>query len=307
MEYLSIKDMFKIGVGPSSSHTLGPWLAALEWSQQIDPESNFLRLYVRLFGSLSLTGIGHATDKAIILGLSGYKPDEILPEQIDHCLDYVINSKSIPLPSGASIPFDPETDIVFEREFLDFHANGMSFHIINVQGQETSQIYYSVGGGFICRGGESNLTVQDYHHPYPIDKAKDLENYCAKEGMSIYEIVMANELTYMSQLEFESYLLKIWDVMLDSIYRGCHKDGLLPGGLDVMRRASKVYRKLYPHTDYMDKYSWLEKLKIREFNVSSIFKWVSCFALAVNEENASLGRVVTAPTNGTIVLPGIKK
>ncbi|NNF36630.1 MAG: L-serine ammonia-lyase, partial [Saprospiraceae bacterium] len=156
------------------------------------------------------------------------------------------------------------------------------------------------------KGEELTLTGEHSKHPYPIEKATDLERYCNDTGKSIYEVVRANEMSYMSEEAFRSYLMKIWDVMLDSMYRGCHTEGVLPGGLNVGRRAPVMYKKMYRDRIYKNRKDWLECLKHCDFTVSSIFKWVSCFALAVNEENADMGRVVTAPTNGSAgVVPAV--
>ena len=299
--------MFKIGVGPSSSHTLGPWKAALEWIGSLPREASYLRIYVELYGSLSYTGKGHATDIAVILGLMGKNPELITSDEVEAAIQSIELNKRLVFPGDNSVGFDKNEDIIFCKEFLPFHPNALIFYAIDDHGSTYSATYYSIGGGFISRGEtEEGLHMVNDKHPYPIEKAKDLENYCRESGKSIYELVKENELSYMSEHEFRSYLLKIWDVMLDSMFRGCHKEGILPGGLDVVRRAPKMYQKMFQHGAYKDRYEWLECLKHCDFTVSTIFKWVSCFALSVNEENADMGRVVTAPTNGSAgVVPAV--
>ncbi len=306
MEYLSVKDMFKIGVGPSSSHTLGPWKAALEWISSLSRDDKYLRIYVELYGSLCYTGKGHATDTAIVLGLFGEDPETISREQIDQLLHKLDQDKMLTLPNKVKVEFDKDIDIIFKKEFLDFHPNAMIFHAIDDRGVHQSETYYSIGGGFISRGDELG-SISDYrHHPFPIDKAKDLELYCQNTGKNTYELVRENELSYMKEEEFRSYLLKIWDVMLDSMFRGCHTEGILPGGLNVVRRSPAMYKRMFQYGTYKDRYEWMECLRQCDFTVSTIFKWVSCFALAVNEENADMGRVVTAPTNGSAgVVPSV--
>jgi len=306
MEYLSVKDMFKVGVGPSSSHTLGPWKAALEWITALPKDVSYLRVYVELYGSLSYTGKGHATDIAVVMGLLGKNPELITGDEVSECIDLIDEKKSLIIPGIITIPFDRNEDIIFMKEFLDFHPNAMILYAIDDSGKQHASTYYSIGGGFITKGEEITLSSTHSKHPFPIEKATDLERYCDDNGKSIYEIVRDNEMSYMSEEAFRSYLIKIWDVMLDSMYRGCHTEGVLPGGLNVGRRAPVMYKKMYRDRVYKNRNEWLECLKYCDFTVSSIFKWVSCFALAVNEENADMGRVVTAPTNGSAgVVPAV--
>jgi L-serine dehydratase len=307
MDYLSVKDMFKIGIGPSSSHTLGPWRAAQDWVNGLDKDQSYLRIYIKLYGSLSLTGKGHATDKAILLGLSGKDPVTVTSSEMDEAIQFICTEKTLTLGNGGVVDFDPEVDIIYEQHFLDFHANAMSFHCIDGLGREASECYYSIGGGFITKENDGQLiSSMPAIHPYPINRSIDLAGFCLHNNKSIAEIVRANELSYMSSQELDDYLLRIWDVMLDSMYRGCHTPGKLPGGLDVLRRAPGIYQKLYNKGDYSNRHEWLKKMQSCDFSISSIFKWISCFAMAVNEENAAMGRVVTAPTNGSAgVIPAV--
>ncbi|NNF32701.1 MAG: L-serine ammonia-lyase, partial [Saprospiraceae bacterium] len=187
MEYLSVKDMFKVGVGPSSSHTLGPWKAALEWITVLPKDISYLRVYVELYGSLSYTGKGHATDIAVVLGLLGKNPELITGDEVSECIEAIDEGGSLIMPGGATVPFDRNEDIIFKKEFLDFHPNAMTLYAIDDSGKQHYSTYYSIGGGFINKGEELTLTGEHSKHPYPIEKATDLERYCNDTGKSIYE------------------------------------------------------------------------------------------------------------------------
>ncbi len=306
MDYLSVRDMFKIGVGPSSSHTLGPWKAALHWIGHTDHIDKVHTIQIKLYGSLSLTGKGHATDKAIILGLSGLDPASVTSDQIQKTLHDVFHNKRLELDGRVEIEFDENEDIVFTTEFLDFHANALSITSLNHEGYTREEVYYSLGGGFISQGEGKEESIGDQKHPFPITRGNELLKYCKDHDLSIAEVVMANEMAYFSREEIENYLLKIWDVMLHSMYRGCHAEGVLPGGLEVKRRASRLLKNVMTPAYYTDTNDWIQALKGTEVTIHSIFKWVSAFAIAVNEENAAMGRVVTAPTNGSAgVIPAV--
>lgn len=309
MECISVFDMLKIGVGPSSSHTLGPWRAAEQFVKELRQNNLIdavISIQVNLYGSLSLTGKGHATDLAIMLGLSGADPEYIPVESIDVIISAIKNKKEIFLGNEILIPFCFETDIVFNRNFLPFHANGLTFTAIT-DTETFSETYYSIGGGFVIK-------EQDDHHkeallhtfPFPTEKADELLNYCRSENKKISEIVFENEKTMRSETEIHDGLLRIWDTMLECMYIGCHSEGILPGGLNVKRRAYDMHKNLIGVLPYEDPYSWLQIIRQTEVKFRQILKWVSCFALAVNEVNASLGRVVTAPTNGSAgVIPAV--
>ena len=311
MECISVFDMLKIGVGPSSSHTLGPWRAAEQFLLEIR-ERNLIdtinRIKVDLYGSLSLTGHGHATDLAVMLGLSGADPEYIPVESIDVIISAIKNKKEIFLGNEIIIPFDAETDIVFNKNFLPFHANGLTFTVYT-DATEYSSTFYSIGGGFVVKedrehAKENKETKGAF--PYPIDKAEELLAYCKKENKKISEIVFENEKSMRSEHEIHSELMRIWDTMLECMYIGCHTEGTLPGGLNVRRRAYDMHKNLIGVLPYDNPYSWLQIIRQTEVKFRQILKWVSCFALAVNEVNASLGRVVTAPTNGSAgVIPAV--
>jgi L-serine dehydratase len=309
MECISVFDMLKIGVGPSSSHTLGPWRAAEQFVKELRQNNLIdavISIQVNLYGSLSLTGKGHATDLAIMLGLSGADPEYIPVESIDVIISAIKNKKEIFLGNEILIPFCFETDIVFNRNFLPFHANGLTFTAIT-DTETFSETYYSIGGGFVIKEQEDHHKEALLHtFPFPTEKADELLNYCRSENKKISEIVFENEKTMRSETEIHDGLLRIWDTMLECMYIGCHSEGILPGGLNVKRRAYDMHKNLIGVLPYEDPYSWLQIIRQTEVKFRQILKWVSCFALAVNEVNASLGRVVTAPTNGSAgVIPAV--
>lgn len=309
MESISVFDVLKIGVGPSSSHTLGPWRAAQKFLCLLDEQKKLDQvsaLTVELYGSLSLTGKGHATDYAVMLGLSGEDPEYIKVNRIDAIVAEIKSSRLLNLNGQRMIPFDPEKDIVFNRNFLPFHANGMTLkaHLGSTVMEET---YYSVGGGFIVQENQQESAQSGRRlFPYPVVKATELLEHCAATGKSISEIVMENEKAIRPEEEVNSELIRIWSTMLECMYTGCHEEGILPGGLNVKRRAFDIHQNLKSELPYANPQEWLEVIRKTEVKFRQILKWVSCFALAVNEVNASLGRVVTAPTNGSAgVIPAV--
>jgi len=310
MEYISVFDMLKIGVGPSSSHTLGPWRAAENWIIELKAANLFddiTSIQVDLYGSLSLTGKGHATDLAVLLGLYGADPETIPTESIPIIVNTIKERSILPLNQEKAIPFTPSTDIVFNSTFLPFHANGIKFSAI-VNHKIFESTFYSIGGGFVVKEEESHA---DSDHPirifpFPVNKATDLIHFCHQEQKKISQIVQMNEELLRSPEEIEFELHRIWDTMLECMYIGCHTTGILPGGLNVKRRAFHIHEKLKGDLPYSSPKDWLQKIRKTEVKFREIFKWVSCFALAVNEVNASLGRVVTAPTNGSAgVIPAV--
>ena len=307
MENISVFDMLKIGVGPSSSHTLGPWKAAERWIselQALDIFDKVERVKVDLFGSLSLTGKGHYTDVATVLGLNGDDPITIPTNNINSIINNIREKKKINFGDKRDLNFDMDSDIVFNREFLDFHPNGIKFTAY-YGGLEFETYYFSIGGGFVIKKDEK-LSNQTKTLPHPIQKATDLLKYCKSSGKSISEIVMENELSWQSENEIEMYAMKIWAVMQDCVYDGCHTEGILPGGLNVRRRASIIYKSLIGDSTYSSRSEWMEVIKNKSSDNQDIFSWISLFALAVNEVNASLGRVVTSPTNGSSgVIPAV--
>ncbi len=312
MECISVFDMLKIGVGPSSSHTLGPWRAAERWIQLLKDEVLFPRttkIKVDLYGSLSLTGKGHATDLAVVLGLSGQDPEYVPTESIPKRIAEVKDQNSLNFNGELQLPFNFDEDIVFNRNFLPFHANGIRFTAFENDAVISEEHYYSIGGGFVVQEARVHAKENRAIHatfPFPIQTAKELETYCKNEDKKISEIVWDNELSLRSEEEINAELKRIWDTMLECMYIGCHTEGKLPGGLNVRRRAFDMHKKLKGEKDYNCMNEWIPAIRNTEVKFRQILKWVSCFALSVNEVNASLGRVVTAPTNGSAgVIPAV--
>lgn len=311
-ECISVFDMLKIGVGPSSSHTLGPWRAAERFLEELKDEAileDITRVKVDLYGSLSLTGKGHATDLAVMLGLSGQDPEYIPVEDIAGIIKKIETTSEINLGNQKVIPFYFLQDIVFNKDFLPFHANGLKFTAYKSDNSEYESTFYSIGGGFVVKEERINAKLKEVikcAFPYPIQKAAELLNYTISENKSISEIVYENEISMRPEAEVHSELMRIWNTMLECMYIGCHSEGILPGGLHVRRRAFDMHQNLIGLSNYNDPQSWLEEIRKTEVKFRQILKWVSCFALAVNEVNASLGRVVTAPTNGSSgVIPAV--
>ena len=305
MERISVFDIFKIGIGPSSSHTMGPWRAAQRFLKEIDL-AQVASVQVELFGSLAKTGKGHGTDLAVLLGLNGDDPVTIPVEAVQTNFQQIHTTKKIRLAGRYEIPFDPDQDVIFHfDQALPYHANGLIFRAFYQNGAGASHIYYSVGGGFVVKEGEQDQTAETLL-PFPIDLGGELRDWCVQEDQNVSEIVFRNELTWRPAAQISSDLMNIWLVMRDCIYKGCHTDGILPGGLDVARRAAPLNRKLLENKPYHDVNDWIRQISRGGHTFQNILKWVSCFALAVNEENAAFGRVVTAPTNGAAgVIPAV--
>ena len=302
--------MFKIGVGPSSSHTLGPWRAAQQFLLSLESAGDLFQvrsLRVLLYGSLAKTGKGHGTDVAIQLGLSGEDPVTFDVDNIQPKIHDIASMRKLVLLGKHEIDFDPREDIDFLfSETLPFHPNAMTFLVSLNNGGQHADTYYSVGGGFVKREGEEKNPSGETQLPFPVDKADDLLHWCRKTGLSISEVVLENEGAWRSEAETKSGLLRIWQVMKDCTYRGCHTSGILPGGLNVTRRAKELNKKLLKDAVYNDYDGWIAAIRKGGNDFKYILDWVSCFALAVNEENASFGRVVTAPTNGAAgVIPAV--
>lgn len=311
MHRISVFDMLKIGIGPSSSHTLGPWRAAQRFLQALDSTnmmSQICRLQVELFGSLALTGKGHGTDIAILLGLSGTDPESIPLDHVQRIPQQIRNNHRLRLNGKNEIPFDVEVDIKYFRDqVLPAHTNGMKFISYSNTGEILNQIvYYSIGGGFVITDGEN--AADDHQTPleFPIDTAADLKNHCVVNNARICEVVMRNELCLRSAEQIQREILRIWLVMRESIYRGCCTEGRLPGGLNVKRRAAQLAKNLMDAQMPESSEQWVMYLKSLKLNFTRTLKWIGCFAIAVNEENASFGRIVTAPTNGAAgVIPAV--
>jgi L-serine dehydratase len=309
MESISVLDMFKIGVGPSSSHTLGPWKACTRFLEKYSGSlSGVKRLEIQLYGSLAKTGKGHGTDVALLLGLTGKDPVTFDVDQIDHTIETIRSEKKLLLNGQYEISFDPDHQIHFlKNEILPFHPNALRFVCELNDSTLIRETYYSVGGGFVVQeGADDRSETDDVPLPYPIDSAADLSKWCRETGLPISGVVAENEKGWRTEEETRKEVLKIWDVMSKCIYRGCHTEGYLPGGLQVMRRASMLNKRLLDQKSYSDYHEWREAIRNGGEGFAYILDWVSCFALAVNEENASFSRVVTAPTNGAAgVIPAV--
>ncbi|MBG9377819.1 L-serine ammonia-lyase [Panacibacter sp. DH6] len=309
-ESISVFDMFKIGVGPSSSHTLGPWRAALRFLDTLQAGyrlEDVLDVQVLLYGSLAKTGKGHGTDIAVILGLCGDDPVTIDVNSITPKIQDINTTNKMLLAGKVTIDFEPVTDVAFLfSESLPFHPNGLTFLAQFNNGDSISETYYSIGGGFVVKEGEGNNRDASVELPFPVNTANDLLHWCIKTGLSIHEVVMENEHAWRGEQSTKDGVLQIWQTMRACMYRGCHNKGELPGGLHVRRRAFDLNKKLIGGQSYNNYESWIEAIRNGGNSFQYILDWVSCFALAVNEENAAFGRVVTAPTNGAAgVIPAV--
>ncbi|MCU0431416.1 MAG: L-serine ammonia-lyase [Cytophagaceae bacterium] len=301
--YISVFDMLKVGIGPSSSHTLGPWQAARKFIQSLtkQPLGTLLEIQVHIYGSLALTGKGHASDKAILLGLSGLDPATSELARIQdiaarHEIELQISESTFCFSLLKNLHFHPDTQ-------LPFHPNGM--RMLAVGREETwEQVYYSIGGGFVVQENEVHSS-HSQKVPFPCNNSTDLLKACLQAGCSISELVWQNECALRSEEEIQHGLQHLWQVMKESAYVGCHTEGILPGGLQVKRRAAALNKQLLRNHSYTHADEWLEAMKEgRDFR--KVLTRISCLAMAVNEVNASMGRIVTAPTNGSAgVLPAV--
>lgn len=311
IQRISVFDMFKIGVGPSSSHTLGPWRAAQRFLEELTAQgtlANVSSIGVDVFGSLAKTGKGHGTPIALQLGLTGEDPETIEVAQIGAKIASIAAAGSLRLAGRYPVPFRADDDLRFRPDQkLDFHPNALRFTAHFLNGSTHSAEYYSVGGGFVVSAIEEQPSASDMKAlPYPVNTASKLLEFCAHEQCSISELVMRNELSCRSKTDVQTGLDRIWNTMLESIYRGCHTQGELPGGLRVRRRATNMSCQLLEETDKLPLQDWLNAIRRQWRPMQNILNWVSCFALAVNEENAAFGRIVTAPTNGAAgVVPAV--
>ena len=298
---LSVFDLFKIGIGPSSSHTVGPMRAAWRFADGLQRDELLAAtasLRVELYGSLGATGKGHGSDKAVLLGLEGEQPESVDTDSIPARLATIRERGELQLLGRHPIPFDSKTQLAFIRRPLPFHPNGMVFRAFDAAGlQLRSREYYSVGGGFVVdeQAAGSDRIVEDATVlAYPFHSAAELLDHCAAQDMSISQLMLANEAAWRPEEETRDGLLRIWQVMQDCVDAGCRTEGVMPGGLKVRRRAAGLYRQLSEHPE----------ANLRD--ALNVLDWVDLYALAVNEENASGGRVVTAPTNGAAgIIPAL--
>ena len=306
---VSVFDLFKIGIGPSSSHTVGPMIAARQFSCHLQATVGLAAVHhvvAELFGSLSATGIGHGTDTAVLLGLAGHEPDTIDPDQIVPTVAQIRSSQRLPLLGEHSIPWIDKEHMLLRRKSLPRHPNGLCFRAFDAQGQEIAvREYYSIGGGFVVdeqgqrvtNPGAAAASGSQGHGqglPYPYSTGAELLAQCRATGRTVAQLMTANEQHWRSPAEVRRQLLAIWQTMAGAVQRGCASTGTLPGPMHVRRRAAELHKKLSrsPEAALRDPLSMLD--------------WVNLYAMAVNEENAAGGRVVTAPTNGAAgVIPAV--
>ncbi len=306
---VSVFDLFKIGIGPSSSHTVGPMIAARQFACHVRDTVGLAAVHqvsVELFGSLSATGVGHGTDRAVLLGLAGHEPDHIDPDQIAPVIAQIRQSGTLALLGEHAVPFVEKDHLLFRRKSLPLHPNGMAFHAQDAQGNDVAmREYYSVGGGFVVdAAGQRVLNTpastgtdtagHGQGLPHPFRTGAELLAQCRTTGLTVAQLMTANEQHWRSPAEVRRQLLAIWQTMAGAVQRGCASTGTLPGPMHVRRRAAELHKNLSrsPEAALRDPLSMLD--------------WVNLYAMAVNEENAAGGRVVTAPTNGAAgVIPAV--
>ncbi|HEY2295605.1 MAG TPA: L-serine ammonia-lyase [Thermoanaerobaculia bacterium] len=299
---ISVFDLFTIGIGPSSSHTVGPMRAAHRFAERLEHEGlldRTARVRVELFGSLALTGKGHGTDRAVLMGLEGETPEAIDPDGVIPRLAAIRQEGRLALLGRHAVPFREKEDLIFNRrELLPLHSNGMRFTAWDLEGTEIDhRIYYSVGGGFVVNEGatgEGRLVEDSTELPYPFHSGQELLEICEANGLTLWELMLENEKVWRAEGAIRAGLLRIWEAMQRCVERGCRQTGVLPGSLRVPRRAPSLCEELRARPE--------EALK----DPLIVLDWVNLFALAVNEENAAGGRVVTAPTNGAAgIVPAV--
>jgi len=298
---VSVFDLFKIGIGPSSSHTVGPMKAARLFALRLEADGllpKVAAVRTELFGSLGATGKGHGTDKAVILGLMGETPEAVDTTTVQPRIDAIRSAQQLDLLGCHPVSFVEKQHILFRRSALPYHPNGMTFAALSAAGAFLdAATYYSVGGGFVVDStatGADRIKEDDTDLPYPFDSAEELLAICKATGMPISQVMLENELAWRSEDAVRAGLLRIWDVMQDCVQRGVTSEGILPGGMKVKRRAAEIYQKLVsrPEANLQDPLT--------------VMDWVNVYAIAVNEENAWGGRVVTAPTNGAAgIIPAV--
>ena len=298
---ISVFDLFKIGIGPSSSHTVGPMRAAGLFVQALGERgllAEVRRVEVRLYGSLSATGVGHGSDNAVLMGLMGEWPDSIDPASIGPRIAAVRDSGSLLLAGECALAFDWARDLLLLEENLPYHPNAMTLVAEGASGELHRDTYYSIGGGFVVDAAQAASGVLDQDQtllPYEFSSAVELLELCQTHGLRVSELMMANEKAWRSEAEIRQGLMRLWQAMRDCVDNGLRHEGILPGGLNVKRRAAKLHRSLQE----------LGKPNVIGSTLSGM-EWVNLFALAVNEENAAGGRMVTAPTNGAAgIIPAV--
>ena len=298
---ISVFDLFKIGVGPSSSHTVGPMRAGALFAQRLVDEGlleQVKRVEVRLYGSLSATGVGHGTDRATLIGLMGEWPDRVDPAAVEPRIEALRNERQLLLAGRQAIHFDWQEDLLLLDESLPYHPNAMTLTAFGATGEVAEATYYSIGGGFVVDAAQAASGVLDNDTtelPYEFSSGAELLQLCRSHGLGVAELMLANEKSWRSEEEIRSGLLRIWNVMRECVQNGLTNEGILPGGLKVRRRAARLHQSLQA----------IGKPNVIGSTLSAM-EWVNLFALAVNEENAAGGRMVTAPTNGAAgIIPAV--
>ncbi len=313
MPAISIQDIFKISLGPSSSHTIGPWRVALDFIKDLEQKQKLpkvKKIQIILWNSLAKTGIGHGADKGILLGLSGESFTTINPQTIAKKVEKIQQQGIIYLAKKFKINFSVKRDLIFKLKLSPKkHPNQIDIQATIQDDQEEKIIkatYYSVGGGFIEKKNDKKIITLRKKIPYPIEKANEIIHYHKKHHLNLTEIILANELANVSPQALKKFINQIADAMIHSIYEGCHTSGILPGGLNVNRRASSLNRKLLKDQKYQNVQEWITVLQKQKKDFRRVNQFITCFALAVNEVNAAMGRIVTAPTNGAAgVIPAV--
>ncbi len=300
---ISVFDLFSIGVGPSSSHTVGPMIAGHAFVEQLELQhllDKTQHIEIELYGSLALTGKGHATDLAVLNGLSGFTPETVEPKSIKPLVEQISTSHLITLNQKHTIPFNVKEDLkFFQKAYLPKHSNGMIIKAYDNQHQLIlSETYYSIGGGFVVTDQEFDTPkVEKNPPPFPFHSGQELLDLCKSNHLSITELMLKNEMTWRTHDEIIAGIQHISDVMLNCIQDGCSHSGILPGGLNIKRRAPDLYQKLLDEQGVKTKYEH-----------SDVLSRLNLYAMAVNEENAAGGRIVTAPTNGAAgIIPAVLK
>ena len=282
MEKISVFEIFKIGIGPSSSHSMGPWNAAKDFLHLVEQKkkelNNIKSIDIELYGSLAKTGRGHGTDKAIMMGLMGYDIEIFKTELLEKNIKNIVSEKKIVLLNKFKVPFNPDQNIHFNFIKKDLkHANTMNFRVHFNNGEKITSTYYSLGGGFIERDGVHHEKSRKAEIPFPIQKAEEILEWCKEENKSLSEISLANELCWRDHNDIITSLDNIWKVMIESIYLGCISEGELPGGLNVKRRASQISQDLL-NANHSSIDEWIDLIKKQNQNMENVTNWISCFA-----------------------------
>jgi L-serine dehydratase len=306
---ISIFEIVKVGVGPSSSHTMGPWLAMLDFLGQLRARgtARVERMQVTLMGSLAKTGRGHGTHSAIIMGLMGEDFRSADLSAMADRVQQVRDARRLCIGGLQDLQFDPASDILLDRDTpCPVHANTLVVRAELAGGHSLQETYYSVGGGFIEREGAPPAETAPVRLPCPVNLGADLVRWCDLSGRAIHEVVRDNERSWRSDAEIDKTLDGLFATMIDAIEAGCHTDGLLPGGLQVRRRAKSIHDRLMAGRRYGNREEWIAQMRQTPLDLATSTSWITAFAMAVNEVNAAYGRIVTAPTNGACgVIPAV--